>query len=504
MQFATNGKNTKKKSRNYFKISLINSIITLTVFLGSQFPTKTILANSVKNSSSSVCSGNLKAEIDKIITRPEWARSRWGILIQTLDSKEILYSLDAQKYFIPASNVKLLTTAAALLQFGSQFRIRTSVYGTGKIPNLETLKIVGKGDPSLTTEHLKALAKQLKQKGIRQVSTLIVEDNYFQQAGINYSWEWEDLFFSYATSVNSLILNENAVTLTLFPQERDRTLKLEWSDPIAARQWQVENNTFTTARNTQSNLEIEGYFGNSSLNIEGELAENSAPDPWSLSIINPSQYFLETFLKVLIDEGIRIKRGKVITNPEKSSLETELAYIESEPLSVLIQKTNQESNNLFAEALLQILENKSNHQTGLEVLQEKLTQLGVNLDSYVLVDGSGLSRHNLVSPEAIVKTLQLIAQTNEAETYRASLAVAGENGTLEERFKDTLIEGNLQAKTGTLSGHSALSGYLNIPEYKPLVFSIIVNQSNQSATNLRRAIDEIVVTISQLSFCQKK
>lgn len=504
MQLAINDKNTKKKSRNFLEILSINSIITLTVFLGSQFFVPKTFANAVETSSKRLCSRDLKTEIDKIINRPEWARSRWGILIETVDSEETLYSLDAQKYFIPASNVKLLTTAAALLQLGSQFRIRTSVYGTGKIPNLKTLKIIGKGDPSLTTEQLKILAKQLRQKGVRQVSNVVVEEGYFKQSGINYSWEWEDLFFAYATSVNSLILNENVVTLTLVPQQRDRPLKLEWSDPIAARQWQVENNTLTTAEEISSNLEIQGIFGDSILNIQGKLANNSAPDPWNLSIVNPSQYFLESFLKILIDEGIQVERGKIITNSGKNSLETELAFVESKPLTILLQETNQESNNLFAESLLQILGSESNSKTGLEAIKEELTKLGVNPDSYSLVDGSGLSRHNLVSPEAIVQTLKLIAKTKESETYQNSLAVAGESGTLEERFKDSLVEGKLKAKTGTLSGNSALSGYLNIPKYQPLVFSIIVNQSDQSTTNLRSAIDEIVLSLSRLQFCQIK
>jgi D-alanyl-D-alanine carboxypeptidase/D-alanyl-D-alanine-endopeptidase (penicillin-binding protein 4) len=119
----------------------------------------------------------------------------------------------------------------------------------------------------------------------------------------------------------------------------------------------------------------------------------------------------------------------------------------------------------------------------------------------VLADGSGLSRQNLVSPKAIAQTLKLIAQTKEAAVYRASLPVAGISGTLRRRFNNTAAQGNLQAKTGTLTGVSALSGYLNVPSYQPLVFSIIVNQSDQSTETLRQAIDEIVLLLTRLRYC---
>jgi D-alanyl-D-alanine carboxypeptidase/D-alanyl-D-alanine-endopeptidase (penicillin-binding protein 4) len=127
--------------------------------------------------------------------------------------------------------------------------------------------------------------------------------------------------------------------------------------------------------------------------------------------------------------------------------------------------------------------------------------LGVDPESYVIVDGSGLSRHNLVSPEAIAQTLQLMAQTSQARVYRDSLPVAGVSGTLKNRFRNTAAQGNIQAKTGGMTGVSALSGYLNIPGYQPLVFSIIVNQSDQSFATLRQAIDEIVLLLTRLRAC---
>ena len=145
--------------------------------------------------------------------------------------------------------------------------------------------------------------------------------------------------------------------------------------------------------------------------------------------------------------------------------------------------------------------NKDSVEIGLNEVTEALTTLGVNPESYVLVDGSGLSRRNLVSPDAIVQTLKLMAQRPQASVYRESLPVAGESGTLRRRFLSTAAQGNVQAKTGTLTGVSALSGYIDVPGYQPLVFSIMVNQSDQSVASLREAIDEIVLLLTRLRSC---
>jgi serine-type D-Ala-D-Ala carboxypeptidase/endopeptidase (penicillin-binding protein 4) len=186
----------------------------------------------------------------------------------------------------------------------------------------------------------------------------------------------------------------------------------------------------------------------------------------------------------------------------------EIAFVESPPLSELLAETNLNSNNLYAEALLRALavektkiKNQTSADIGLEVVKASLTKLGINPANYVLVDGSGLSRRNLVTPEAYVQTLRGMARTPAASIYRASLPVAGKSGTLKGRFQGTPAEGIVQAKTGTLTGVVSLSGYVNAPKYEPLVFSIIVNQSQQSATVMRQAIDEIVVLLAQLQRC---
>ena len=478
------------------KIKLIYSLFIL---LGMQFFLEQKPASS---QSEKICPADIKPAIEAIINRPQFQRSRWGISIQTLDTSQTIYSLAAQRYFTPASSLKILTTAAALSKLGSEYRIRTSVYGEPENSNLTQLRVVGRGDPSFTNNQLQDLAQQLKLRGIEKIEKLIVEDGYFSESAINPTWQWEDLPFYYATAVNSLILNENTVNLTLLPQQIGQPVKLLWNDTIAARQWRVENFAKTAPARTPYDVKITGILGKPLLQIRGNLAVDAKPDPWDLAIIDPGNYFLESFRQILNQQGITVRQSRITTVNARQAGEEELAMVESPSIKELLIEANQDSNNIYAESLLYTLgANSPTSVHGIDTAKKILTKLGVEPDSYFLYDGSGLSRQNLVSPQAIAQTLKLMAKTPQAEIYRNSLSLAGVNGTLRRRFQDTPVQGNLWGKTGTLTGATALAGYLNVPEYQPLVFSIIVNQSQQRASIHRQAMDEIILLLMKLNPC---
>lgn len=454
--------------------------------------------------SGDICAGELGAQVDAIANRPEFSRSRWGILIQPLASATTLYSRDSQKYFIPASNVKLLTTAAALQKLGANFKIKTSVY----IGENNNLYIAGRGDPSIAATGLKSLASQLKQRGISQVNELIGDDSYFQGNAVNPNWEWEDAQAGYGAPINSLMFNQNAIELILSPQAIGQPLKVTFAEPKLANQWQIQNNSVTVGQNESEFVEVGRDFGLPILRVRGQLKAGAESESAYVAVIDPAHNFLQHFQEALVAEGISVKQALVTSSSR--NLTQELAQIESPPMSELVKETNRESNNVYAEVLLRLLgkvtgkmpvPQEDTGEVGLKELKIALTQLGVNPNSYILADGSGLSRHNLISPEALVQTLRLMANSPAASIYRASLPVAGESGTLKNRFKNTPNRVILQAKTGTLSGVSALSGYVEVPNYEPLVFSIIVNQSDLSAAKLRSATDEIVLLLNRLRRC---
>jgi D-alanyl-D-alanine carboxypeptidase/D-alanyl-D-alanine-endopeptidase (penicillin-binding protein 4) len=461
-----------------------------------------------------ICPGELGAQVDAIANRPEFSRSRWGILIQPLSSTATLYSRDAQKYFIPASNVKLLTTAAALQKLGADFRIKTSVYSGEN----GSLYVVGRGDPSITEDQLESLAQQLKRRGVGRVNELIGDDSYFQGSAVNPNWEWEDAQAGYAAPINSLIFNQNAIELLLSPQELGQPLKVTFAEPKLANQWQIQNNSVTVAQNESEFIEVGREFDRPAIRVSGQLKVGAESESAYVAVVNPANNFLQHFQQVLAAEGIPVKQALVAS--VSRNFNQELATVESPSLAELVRETNQESNNLYAEVLLRLLgkvtgkmplpqtltgkmpvPQEDTGEIGLKELKTALTQLGVNPNSYILADGSGLSRHNLISPEALVQTLRFMANSPAASIYRQSLPIAGESGTLKNRFNSTPNRVILQAKTGTLSGVSALSGYIEVPDYEPLVFSIIVNQSGLSAASMRSATDEIVLLLNRLRRC---
>ncbi|WP_445300004.1 D-alanyl-D-alanine carboxypeptidase/D-alanyl-D-alanine endopeptidase [Microcoleus sp. AT3-A2] len=451
-----------------------------------------------------ICPADLGAQVDAIANRPEFSRSRWGILIQPLSSTTTLYSRDATKYFIPASNAKLLTTAAALQKLGADFRIKTSVYSGEN----GSLYVAGRGDPSIAEAQLKSLAQQLKQRGISQVNQLIGDDSYFQGSAVNPNWEWEDAQAGYGAPINSLIFNQNAIDLLLSPQALGQPLKVTFVEAKLANQWQLQNNTVTVAQNESEFIEIGRELDRPIIRVGGQLKVGAEPESAYVAVVNPANNFLQYFQQALAAEGIPVKQALVAS--ASRNLNQELATVESPPLAELVRETNRESNNLYAEVLLRLLgkvtdkmpvPQENTGESGLKELKTVLTQLGVNPNSYILADGSGLSRHNLISPEALVQTLRLMANSPAASIYRQSLPIAGESGTLKNRFNITPNRVIMQAKTGTMSGVSALSGYIEVPNYEPLVFSIIVNQSDLSTAKMRSATDEIVLLLNRLRRC---
>ncbi len=462
-------------------------------------PTKTVEVNPV------ICPAQLGKAIETITNRPQFSQARWGIVVNKLNNSQSLYSRDSDKYFIPASNLKLLLTAAALQQLGANYRIRTSIYGTDS----GLLRLVGRGDPSLTDVQLTALARQLKLTGVRQLTYLAVERSRTDDI-INPDWEWGDIQADYGAPIGSLIINQNAVTLQLLPQQIGQPLRLVWSDPMAATQWQsVDNQSVTVKPGEPTEVELNRDLSGI-LHLSGRLSINSPPESVSLAVINPAENFVQHLRRVLLIEGIKDNSNRVrlnIVEVEKQLANApEIAAINSPPLSQLLVEANLNSNNLYAEALLRTLGSKvnsldSNSQTGLIAAKQALTNLGVDPKGYVMADGSGLSRHNLVSPDAIAQTLSAMSSSQYATVYKASLPVAGVSGTLVNRLKNTPAQGVVSAKTGTMSGVLALSGYINAPNYEPLVFSILVNQSNQSSATIRQAVDEVVLLLVSLRRC---
>ncbi len=455
-----------------------------------------------------ICPNQLPKAIDAIIDRPELRRYRWGIVVQALGGATQLYNRDGDRLFIPASNVKLITTAVALRHLGAAMRLRTSVYRLPSQGNTSNLLVVGRGDPSLTTVGLQSIAQQLKQRGERQIGQISFDDGYFRGEQINGDWEWDDLSTDYAPAINGLMLGQNALSLSVSPQQVGMPLRYRWADSSSSN-WQVENQTITTIDDRDNGVNAIAVFGKPVLRLTGKVAKTAQPIELNLPVLNPAEYFIGAFRNNLNSAGINVGSSRLVFGQNPISL-TEIAAIDSPPMSELINETNQKSNNVYAEVLLRSIgRTHPQHYTrtedtstlGIELVKQRLTELGVNPQTYYLRDGSGLSRHNLVAPTAFIQVLSAMATKPEGQLYRNSLPVAGISGSLKNRLKGTLAQGIVRAKTGSMSGVVSLSGYINSPQYPPLVFSIILNQHDRSTSNMVKVIDEVVVLLARLKQC---
>lgn len=457
------------------------------------------------------CITQLKRDVDAIATQSLFQKARLGIAIQPLDAAQPLYARDAQHYFLPASTTKVMTTATALTRLGPQFRIQTDLYGAGQGATLDHLRIVGRGDPSLSDQQLQQVAAQLQKQGVRRIDRLLGDDTYFQGPEVVPTWQWEDIQAGYGAPVNSLILNQNAYELKLWPQSPGQPLRVEWLSPHPIGSWRQINRTRTVSSDSPEYVEIVRRRRGSTLEIEitGQLRAGAAPDRSAVAVVNPGWFLLQRFRAILAAHQIKVGQiSRLTSETERNTAlktaqqpEKRLTQIKSPPLADLIATTNQDSNNLYAEVLLNTLgakaqkQSQNTHQQGLTILRQTLTQLGVSSTAYELADGSGLSRHNLVSPTALVQTVQGMLRSPHASVFAASLP------------KDTVGKtpgSTLWSKSGGMRGVSTLVGYLKQAQSSPLVFSLMFNQYTQSGAKRRQAMDSLLLSMYRLQSCQSQ
>ncbi|MBT9314174.1 D-alanyl-D-alanine carboxypeptidase/D-alanyl-D-alanine endopeptidase [Leptothoe spongobia] len=454
------------------------------------------------------CRADLVEQIDAISNRPDLTQAHIGILVEqqgsTAAERHVIVERNTDKWFVPASTLKLLTTAAALQHLGPDFQIKTSVYATQQ-DNKTHLYIMGRGDPTFTDTDLDNLVQQIVQQGLQHIDYLWGYDGYFSGRAVHPNWEWEDVLAGYGASANGLILNENAIGVTLYPTELGQPLRVEWPEPTQAARWQVNNTSLTVTTGEPITADVGRDWSQPILHVFGNLPIDAGPDPFALAITQPGIHFIEQFETRLSQAGITVVADGL--TPSWPSLQlTEIATITSPALSEWLPIINQDSNNLYAEALLKSLGRSTGNpndaiQAGTEVVQETLSDVGIAANSYQMVDGSGLSRHNLVTPRTLVDTLQSMAYNSHGNLYRRSLTTAGEDGGLNYRYRNAPIQVKLQAKTGYVSNNESLAGYLQPSNHPPLVFSIFLNNAALSATDMRKIIDEIVVNLAQLNDC---
>jgi len=507
---------------------LIFAIVATNGFTWAQNPTRprsstspTPAASPQKSPTPVQTLDELRAKIRNRMLSPEAARGRVGIKITSLNSGKVIFENDAEKYFIPASNMKNFTVAAALEKLGPDFRFVTSVYAAAKPDATGTIKgdlrIFGRGDISISTafnngdysKGIDNLVDRIIAGGVRRIEgDLVGDESYFKGNAVPYTWEWDDLQWYDGAEISALPVNNNAVDLNVKPglsQGSPCVVSVLPQTPLMP----VVNSCTTTSSGQPRTLKVFKPLGRNVLEISGTMPSNDKGFIGYIAFTHPAEMFMELFSQRLAIKNITFT-GKIRIDSSKSTTTdmVEIATLESPPFSLIAAKTMKPSQNMFTENILWTLGERFGRQSsatadsstlGINVVKDFLNQISIPRDAVLHYDGSGMSRHDQITPASVVTLFTYMAkQSKNAQVWRDSLTVGGVDGTLSRRFMGTAAAGNMLGKTGTLDQVSALSGYLTTAGGEQIVISIMVNGVAETRTRTS-LIDDIVVQLANFN-----
>ena len=457
----------------------------------------------------------LQHDIDATLAEPSLAHGSWGILVKSLKTDETLYALNAGKLMLPASNMKVVTLAAAAEALGWDYRYETRVAAAGPIEGgtlQGDLVVIGTGDPSLVAADgmsdrvFADWADRLKKSGIRAISGRVIgDDNPFEKETLGSGWMWDDLPTDDSAGVGALQYNENAVRVTVSPgPSAGDSAGISLS--VGSSGLAIVNDVTTNAAGSATSITIHRLSGSMSLALRGSIALGASPSSLLVSVDNPTQFFVNALRAGLISNGIDVRGPAVdiddVRDAPAAARLTPIVTYRSEPLSTLAVRLMKISQNQYAETLLKTVSAAPGvvptAAGGWRAAQAIFQRWGVPAGALIQRDGSGLSRYDLVTPEALVTILTHVDRDPKLrEPFEASLPIAGRDGTLSNRMKGTPAEGNARAKTGSMTAVRGTSGYVTSADGEPLVFSILVNNYDNPGATITAAEDAIIVRLAQ-------
>jgi D-alanyl-D-alanine carboxypeptidase/D-alanyl-D-alanine-endopeptidase (penicillin-binding protein 4) len=447
----------------------------------------------------------LQKDLSAIFEAPEFQQSFWSVLVQPLSSDTTLYALNPAKLVMPGSNMKLLTLAAAVNRLGWDYRFETKFVALAPVESgvlRGDLFVVGSGDPSISERSdekgiHRGIAGQIRAAGIRKIEGRIIgNDDAFDDQELGTGWAWDNLPYGYAAPVSALEYNEGSVDLVIRAGGTSGAPVDVQITPEGSG-LELENRLVTVAESGTGALTMERMPGSSRLIVRGQIPAGAAPFVRTASVDNPTQFFASAFRSALIAEGVAVDKGALdmdylLPKPNLTPAKT-LASRRSRALSELAVSMMKVSQNQYAELLLKAL-------GGRQIARERLTAMGIDESSYVMADGSGLSRYNYVTDETLVKILRNFQQRPaDAAAFGATLPIAGRDGTLAGRMTGTPAEGKVRAKTGTVDNLRAISGYVEDADGELLVFSIIANNFALPSAQVVAAADKALIRLATFS-----
>jgi D-alanyl-D-alanine carboxypeptidase/D-alanyl-D-alanine-endopeptidase (penicillin-binding protein 4) len=484
----------------------------------------------------------LAHDIEDILAGPDSERGFWGVDAVSLDTGNPLVELNQDKLFTPASNAKLYTTAAVFGLIGPDYRFKTTVESMGTLDKYGRLNsdliLVGRGDPNLSgrtlpynmhTERkappiqvLQALADQVVQHGLKYVDgDVVADDSYFAWERYGEGWSQDDLAREWGAPVSALTVNDNVIFVNIMPADRPGERAFLNVTPFP-EYYKIDNRVVTTPPGSgPRTVSINREPGANLLTFWGNVPQDDPGFSEALAIDDPADFAARLFRQLLEQRGVTVY-GKARTHhTELASMQTFsitsmasgggtdsrppnpspmiLASYQSQPIAQDLRVINKVSQNLHAELMLRLLGkekgNSGSIQGGLEVLRGFLVGAGIKPDQFVFLDGSGLSREDLVTPEATVLLLQYCRKQPWGQAFEDTLPVAATDGSLADRFRNTPAAGMVRAKTGSLTHVYSLSGYATTQSGDHIAFSVMTNNNNMATREALDRIDEIVLRL---------
>jgi D-alanyl-D-alanine carboxypeptidase/D-alanyl-D-alanine-endopeptidase (penicillin-binding protein 4) len=429
--------------------------------------------------------------------------------------QETVYARDADKLMMPASTMKIATLAAAAQQLGWDFTYDTQLVALGSVNGgvlNGDLLVVGSGDPSIDdwdgdgTRLFSSWADQLKTLGVTTIAGRIIgDDNAFDDDELGFGWSWDDLAAGFAAGVSALQFNENSVQVTVSPGSTVGSPAAVRLAP-ATGGLDVRSSITTGVAGSQTTIQRRRLPGSQRLELRGSIASGSAPVSQTVSVDNPTLFFVSSLRSALVAAGIDVKGPAVdiddLDTPPRREEGTVLVAHKSPPLSMLAVTLMKLSQNQFAETLLKTLGARAAAPTaagGRSAVRTILQGWDIGPSELIQADGSGLSRYNYVTASALVRILEHVARDDRLRTpFDAALPVAGRDGTMETRLKGTAADGNARVKTGSMANVRAAAGYVRTRDDDQLVFAVLVNNFDGPGIVIARVIDDVIVRLASL------
>jgi serine-type D-Ala-D-Ala carboxypeptidase/endopeptidase (penicillin-binding protein 4) len=454
--------------------------------------------------------GSLTKDLDAILANPGLSGAGVGLVVRAADTGEVLYRHESDRRQQPASNAKLLTSAAALEVLGPDYRFDTTVLAAGPTsgPVLRgDLVLRGTGDPTMLAADYDALAAQVAAAGVRVVTgNLVADDTWFDGIRLAAGWAWDDEPFYYNAQVSALTaapdtdFDAGAIIVTVTPAAAaGQPVRVTTTPPTD--HVRIASTAVTGAPGSGSSITVDREHGTNTITVTGSMATDASADNEFMAVWDPTGYAASLFGAALRAHGVRVlgETKRAATPPGA----TQLAVRQSMPLRELLTPFLKLSNNLHAETLLKAMgrakSNTGSWDAGVAAMKTVLPGLGIDPTRMFLVDGSGLSRMDHIAPDQITALLLAAKAKPWFPTWYAALPIAGNpdrlvGGTLRNRMRNTPAANNVHAKTGSYTGTSALSGYVTATNGRPLVFSMITN--NAVGISLRPLEDAVAIRLA--------